>query len=807
MAGDPRSVPRRLAPEELRRRCDLSAAGFATTEELADPGELHGQSRAVEAIRFGVGIRAEGFNLYAMGPAGHGRHTTVQRLLAERAAREPMPADWCYVFNFDAGHRPCRLELPAGRAPRFRQDMRQLVEDLQAGIPASFETDEYRARRQEIETEFNERQEHAVSAIGDKARNEGIALLRTPSGFAFAPMEKDAVMQPDRFHALPEAEQKRLEATIARLQEELEGVIQEVPKWRREAQRKLRELNRQVTHSAVDSLIRELKAGYADLPQVGRYLARVQEDVLDHAEYFRHTKEGEQPTLFGIPLRVEPGESPLKRYQVNVLVEHSRPDGAPVVHEDNPNYANLVGRIEHVAQMGTLVTDFTLIKAGALHRANGGYLVLDTLKVLLQPFAWEALKRALRSREVRVESPAQALGLISTVSLEPEPIPLDLKVVLVGERMLYYLLYEYDAEFRELFKVASDFEEDTGRDATSELAHARTIANLARAEKLRPLARAAVERVIEQASRHAGDAEKLSLQLRGIADLLRETDYWAQAAGRAVALAEDVERAREARERRQDRVRERLREETLRETLLVATSGARTGQVNALAVLALGGFAFGMPHRITARVRLGGGKVVDIEREAELGGPIHSKGVLILSGYLSGRYAARHPLSLSASLVFEQSYSGVEGDSASSAELYALLSALAEAPLAQSLAVTGSVNQHGDIQAIGGVNEKIEGFFDLCRARGFDGSHGALIPAANVKHLMLREDVVRAVADGQFHIHAVDHVDQGIEILTGLPAADVNRRVEARLIEFAERARATGPSEGRRKQWRARPPK
>jgi lon-related putative ATP-dependent protease len=794
-----------LAPERLRRRCDLSAAGFSTTDELTDPSGIFAQERAVDAIRFGIGIRAEGYNLYAMGPEGHGRHTAVRQLLAERAAGEPMPPDWCYVFNFETPHRPARLELPAGRAPQFGADMRRLVEDLQAGIPAAFETDEYRARRQEIETEFNERQEHAVSAIGEKARKEGVALVRTPSGFAFAPMHEDAVMEPERFRALPQAEQQRVEALIARLQEELEAVIQDVPKWRREAQRKLRELHRQVTRTAVRSLLAELRTEYAALPQALAYLEKVEEDVLDHAEFFRQPKEGEPPTLFGIPLgRAEPGESPLKRYQVNVLVEHAKPDGAPVVYEDNPNLGNLVGRIEHVAQMGMLLTDFTLIKPGALHRANGGYLVLDALKVLQQPFAWEALKRALRSREARAESPAQMLGLISTVSLEPEPIPLALKVVLVGDRFLYYLLYEYDAEFRELFKVAGDFDEDTERGAASEAAHARMIARLARKDRLPPLERAAVERVIEHASRHAGDAERLSLQMRDIADLLREASYFAQEGGRALTGAADVRRAIQAREQRADRVRQRLQREVLRGTLLVATGGERIGQVNGLSVLQLGGFAFGMPHRITARVRLGGGKVVDIEREVELGGPIHSKGVLILSGFLAGRYAAKQPLSLSASLVFEQSYSGVEGDSASSAELYALLSAIAEVPLRQGFAVTGSVNQHGDVQAIGGVNEKIEGFFDVCRQRGLDGAQGVLIPASNVKHLMLRDDVVEAVAAGKFAVYPVETIDQGLEILTGMPATEVNRRVEARLVDFAARARAQSAAESRRKEWRAR---
>ncbi len=808
---------RPLPAAELCRRCDPEQFKFDTTDELEDLGEALGQARAVEAIRFGIGIRREGYNLFAMGPEGLGRRTVVQRFLEQQAASEPVPADWCYVFNFETPHKPRSLELPAGRAPKFRESMQRLVEDLRAGIPAAFETDEYRARRQEIESTFSERQDQAVGAVGEHAKKEGIALLRTPAGFGFAPMHDGEVMGPQEFHKLPEAEQKRLEEAIAALQEELESVLHDVPKWRREAQRALRELNRKVTATAVGSLMEEVRNEYDPLPQVREYLAALQEDVLNHAETFQQAREGEQPTLFGIPVgQPEDSDAAFRRYRVNVLIEHAEAKGAPIVYEDNPTHDNLVGRIEHIAQMGTLVTDFTLIKAGAFHRANGGYLILDALKVLQQPFAWEALKRALRSREIRTESLGQALSLISTVSLAPEPIPLDVKIVLIGQRFIYYLLHAYDPEFAELFKVAADFDEDMARDAQSDLLYARVIATLVRKEKLRPFDRGAVARVIERGARDAGDAHKLSVQMRALNDLLREADYWASTERRAVVSAADVQRAVDALERRSDRIRNRLQEEILRGTLLIDTRGERIGQVNGLAVMRLGSYAFGQPHRITARVRLGGGKVVDIERESELGGPIHSKGVLILSGFLAGRYAVNRPLSLAASLVFEQSYGGVEGDSASSAELYALLSALAEAPLKQSLAVTGSVNQHGEVQAIGGVNEKIEGFFDVCRARGLSGEQGVLIPEANVKHLMLRHDVVKAVAAGSFHVYPVATIDQGLEILTGLPAGErgpggqfaegsVNARVEHRLVDYAERLRALAPGAAARKEWRKAP--
>ncbi|MDH3318300.1 MAG: AAA family ATPase [Betaproteobacteria bacterium] len=782
-----------LPASALRRRCDPQRLGFATTAALQGLERAPGQARAESSLAFGIGMRREGYHLFAMGPEGYGRHSLVRARLEEEARRREAPADWCYVFNFDAPHRPRALKLPAGRANAFRDAMARLVEELAAAIAAAFETDEYRNRHREIETELAERQERALNDLGARARGDGIALVRTPSGFGFGPFSKagDGVMEPEEFGKLEAAAQQRFEKRIGELQKELGDLLHQMPKWRREALDRMRGLDRDVTRAAVNSLIDELKATYAALPHVQEYLERVKADTLANAAVFRQAKDGEAPTLFGIPLpRPEGSEGPFRRYAVNVLIEHSGASGAPVVTEDHPSHAALIGRIEHVAQMGALVTDFTLIRAGALHRANGGYLVLDALKVLTQPYAWEALKRALRARAIDVRTLGQELGILSTVSLEPEPIPLDVKLVLVGERHLYYLLHAWDPEFAELFKVAVDFEEDMPRGDDDDARFARLIAGCVAREKLRPLDAAAAARVIEHQARDAGDAHKLSVRMQGLVDLLREADYWTGVAGRETVGVEDVRKAIDAQVARADRLRERLKETIVRGTLLIDTAGSRVAQVNALAVLQLGDFAFGSPHRITSRVRLGSAGVVDIERESELGGPIHSKGVLILSGYLAGRYMPTKPLSLSASLVFEQSYGGVEGDSASSAELYALLSALAGAPLKQSLAVTGSVNQHGDVQAIGSVNEKIEGFFDLCRARGLTGEQGVLIPQANVMHLMLREDVVQAVEEGRFAVYAVRSVDEGVELLTGVPAEEIHARVEARLAEFAAKARA-----------------
>jgi predicted ATP-dependent protease len=794
------TAPVDLPPERLRRRCDPAQFPFATTAELDDLDEALGQQRATAALRFGIDIRREGYHLFAMGSEGSGRHTIVRRHAEAQAKAGPAPADWCYVFDFAQPNRPRALRLPTGKAAGFRDAMARLVVELRTAIPAAFETDEYRAQRQALEEEFGERQEQAIAGVRQHAEQQGATLLRTPAGFAFAPVRDGEAMATEAFDKLPQAEQERITATIEALQTELEQVIRELPKWRRQAQQKLRELNRTVTQAAVENLIEELEAAYADLPAVVDHLHKVRHDVLDHAEQF-HARESEAPTLFGLPLpRPDGAESVFRRYAVNVLVDHSGSPGAPVVYEDHPTHDNLVGRIDHVAQMGTLVTDFSLIKAGALHRANGGYLILDARQVLGQPFAWEALKRALRSREIRTESLGQVLSLVSTISLQPEPIPLDAKVVLVGERLLYYLLHALDPDFAHLFKVVVDFDNEVDAGPGADLQYARMLAGIARRDGLLPFDRGAVAAVVEQGSRMVGDARKLSVHMRAVADLLREADYWAGAAGRKAVAAADVHAAIAAQRQRSDRLQSRQREAVLRGLQRIDTQGRRTGQVNGLSVVQLGDHAFGHPNRITARVRVGGGKVVDIEREVELGGPIHSKGVLILGGFLAGRYAQDRPLSLAATLVFEQSYGGVEGDSASSAELYALLSALAGLPLRQDLAVTGSVDQLGEVQAIGGVNEKIEGFFAVCRERGLTGDQGVLIPAANVQHLALLPEVVQAVAEGRFHVWAVATIDAGLELLTGVPAGErdaagrfpadsVNGRVERRLLEFADHRR------------------
>jgi len=802
-----------LRASALYRTIPVAALPFRTTKELPAPTETLGQDRAVEALKFGVGMREDGYNLFVLGPPGTGRHTLVRQVLHDRAGSGAAPCDWIYVYNFVQAHRPRALSLPRGRAKRFAQDMDGMVAELKAAIPAVFESDEYRTRRQTVEEEFKERQESAFQAVQEEARKRGLALIRTPTGLALAPVKDDEVMAPEVFRKLPGPVRKQLEQDIGEMQARLMRTLEELPQWQAEYRRRLRELMQEVTDVVVASTMRGLQEKYMDLENVSNYLGEVARDVTQHVDLFLPGEGGGgQMTMVDgmmVPAAAagEAREGALQRYKVNALVANDGNPGAPVVTEDLPTQPNLVGRVEYRQEFGALTTDFTRIMPGALHRANGGYLMLDALKLLQQPLAWDALKRALESRTIKIESPAQMLSLISTVSLEPEPIPLDVKVVLIGERRLYYLLAQLDPDFNQLFKVAVDFEEELPRSDDNALAYARLIAKQAQARGLRHLRRPAVARLLEHASRLAGDNERLSLEVGRVDDLMREANYFAAENGHEAIERADVDQAIAAQIRRADRIREKSQEMILRQTVLIDTDGEAVGQINGLAVLSVGNFAFGRPSRISARVRMGSGEVVDIERRVELGGPLHSKGVLILSSFLASRFSDRYPLSLSASLVFEQSYGGVDGDSASSTELYALLSALSRLPIRQSLAVTGSVNQFGRVQAIGGVNEKIEGFFDICRARGLTGRQGVLIPEANVKHLMLRDDVVEAARTGRFHVYPVATIDEGIELLTGTPAgaprADgsyppgtVNRLVLDRLAEFAEQRRKFGARDG-----------
>jgi len=787
-----------LLPQQLYRVCDCEEFHFKTTDDLAPLDNIPGQERALEALAFGAEMPHADYHIYLLGAPGTGRHLSAGRLFGEKARGLPTPPDWVYVHNFKVPHAPQAIALPPGRGPAFADALRDLVNDVRTAVPAVFEREENQRRIQAIEEEFRRKQESAFEGVSQRAQAEGLALMRTQQGFAFAPVKGGEVVPPDAYAKLPEEERAGFQQKIHTLQALLQEVIREVPKWDKERRVALQALHHEMIAEATAYPVGEVRAAVADVPAALSFLDQLRADLIQH---FPQLLAGEQQAAAEpgqpAPLGVVQG---LRRYEANVLVSNRPESGAPVVYEDNPTLLNLMGRAEHVALMGTLVTDFTLIKAGALHRANGGFLILDAEKLLTQPFAWEALKRNLKAGHIAIESPAQYASLVATVSLTPEPIPLKVRIALVGSPLIFHLLQQHDPEFAAMFKVAADFGDSMNRSKASDESFARLIATMVKQGGLRPFDVNGVARLIEESSRQAEDSQKLSLHLQDLWDLVREADFFAAQAGAKLVGKAEVAAAVAARIRRADRIREASHEAITRQILLVDTQGSAIGQINGLSVLQLGRFSFGKPSRITVAVRMGQGRVVDIEREVNLGGPLHSKGVLILQGFLAERFLPGQPLSLSASLVFEQSYGGVDGDSASSAELYALLSALAELPIDQGLAVTGSVNQKGQVQAIGGVNEKIEGFFDICRARGLTGKQGVLIPKSNIVHLMLREDVVTAAANAEFHIYPIATIEEGIERLTGRPAGErdaagnypadsVFGLVEARFKSFAEARR------------------
>jgi len=781
-----------LDPSQLYKPCNVGQLKFSSTEELEDIDIAVGQQRAVDAVKFGIHMHKDGYNIFAMAPSGTGKLTTIRQLVEHEASRQDIPSDWCYVNNFSQPAKPTAIKFMPGQGKAFKHDMTQLIDELSIAIPAAFDGDEYRSRAGELESASRQREITELSQLREEAAAAHIMLIETATGYAFSPAdENNEIISPEQFNKLDKDKQHEIQKTIFELQERLAKLLKNFPIWRKETKRKLQALNREVAAQAVNHSIDDLIEKYGKQEAVLKYLNDVQKDIIDHVLDFLPRSEKM------LPFMELPQESnPLKRYSVNLIVDFSGKKSAPVIYEDHPNYTNLVGRIDHQAYMGSLVTDFTMIKPGVLHKANGGYLIIDARKLLVQPYAWDTLKRTLQAGEIRIESLERALSLISASSLEPEPIPLNLKLILMGEPLIYYLLSQYDPEFHDLFKIAADFDESVSRQ-DGDHDYARLLATIARREKLRPLSQNAVARVIEHSARMAGDAEKLLTHLRSIKDLLTESDYWAENNGHEQIANSDVQQAIDHKMHRLDKLREKLYENIHRGTVLIDTEGKVIGQVNGLSVLQLGEFSFGQPSRITATTRLGSGKVVDIERETELGGAIHSKGVLILSSFIASRYSRKAPFSVAASLVFEQSYGHVEGDSASLAELCAILSSIAQVPLRQDLAITGSVNQLGNVQPIGGVNEKIEGFFDICAKKGLTGTQGVIIPATNIKHLMLRWDVVHAAQSGQFSIYAVTTADEALELLAGTeagaineqgsyPAESFNGQVEAQLLQFTK---------------------
>ncbi len=791
-----------LKPDQLRKACLPESLPFDATDELTPLEEIVAQGRAVQAIGFGVGIRGAGFNLFVLGAPGTGKTTAIKRLLAREASTLPTPPDWCYVNNFADPQCPRALRLPPGRARIFQTDCERLLDELKVGVPRAFESEAYEQHRRTILEELQKQTSTELEGLQGRAEALGFGLVKTASGFVIVPILRGKPLKPEGFEALDEESKRQVNLKSEEVQKDLAATLRRIRELEREAKNRLDAFDREVATSAVDHLIEDVKERYADHREVQAHFEAMREDVIANVDLFRRGQEG-APGPAELVAMMQPGRDPFDRYRVNVLIEQVRDGGAPVVVESHPTCQNLLGRIEHQVHMGALYTNFMMARAGALHQANGGFLVLEALELLKQFLAWDTLKRTLKNRRIKIEEPGEQFRLFSTVTLEPEPIPLDVKVVLIGSPWLYYLLHAYEPEFRELFKVQVEFSEYVARTPENILAFARLLATCCREEGLKPFERSAVAKLVEHSSRLVEDQERLATTFSDLLDVAREASFWAGQNEHNRVTAGDVQRAIEAKIRRSNRLEERLQELITEGTLLVDTAGAVVGQVNGIAVIPLGEYHFGKPSRITARTFLGRGGIIDIAREARMGGKIHSKGVLILSGYLGGRYVQQVPLTLSASIAFEQLYEEVEGDSASSAELYAILSSLSGLPISQGLAVTGSVNQQGEVQAIGAVNAKIEGFFDVCRARGLTGEQGVLIPASNVRHLMLREDVVEAVAAGQFHVFPIHTIDEGTALLTGLeagergpdgtfPEGSLNALVQERLREMAEQARAYG---------------
>ncbi|MBI2322028.1 MAG: AAA family ATPase, partial [Chloroflexi bacterium] len=802
MASDEASARGELAPERLRRACDAEGFACETTADLRAAEGLIGQPRATAALTFALGMPDRGYHIFVAGATGVGKMTAVNAFLAEAARTRPTPDDWCYVYSFRDPERPRALRLPPGLGQQLKRDLDHLLATAQRQLPRAFESDEYTRRRDAVTKGFEEEREGRLALLGDRARAEGFLLQATPMGLLLVPLIAGRPMREEEFAALTPELRDSWQRRRGQLEDEIAAAMKAIRQRERDVREELDRLDHDVALYAVGGLLEDLTERYAGFPAVVEYLAALRDDMANQLDLFRPLPEG-VPAMAAA--QVWQREQALRRYQVNVVVDRGGVQGAPVVHEMHPTYQNLIGRIDKEAQFGLLVTDFTLVRAGALHQANGGYLVLEAQDVLRQPLAWDGLKRALRNRSVAIEEAADWLGMATVRTLRPETVPLDLKVVLVGEPYIYYLLHALDPDFRELFGVRADFDLRIPRTPESEAKYAEFVCRLCVEEQLRPFDRRALALIVEHGARLAEDQDKLSARFGSLADLIREANYWAGQAGATTVTAAHVQQGLEQQVYRSSMVEERIRELIARGTLHVDVEGAAVGQVNGLAVHTMADYSFGRPSRITAAVGVGREGVLDIEREAELGGKVHRKGVLILAGFLIDRFAQAQPLTLHARLAFEQSYEEVEGDSASSAELYALLSRLADAPIRQGLAVTGSVDQRGRIQAIGGVNEKIEGFFAVCKANGLTGEQGVLIPASNVSHLMLKQEVIDAVQAGRFHIYAVGTVDEGIELLTGLPAGarqpdgsypegSINGHIAARMREMAQALRAAlGP--------------
>ena len=764
-----------LTVEQLYKKCDTSKFDFNSTADLEERLSALGQDRAISAVELGINIKSKGYNLFCFGPEGTGKMSLVKRILEKESKLRPTPDDWAYVYNFEEPHKPIAINFTAGTAGEFAKDIDGLIAELSTALPAIMDSDEYKAAVEIIRQKYKSKKEEYIKILQKKAKGKSVSLLHMPVGLVVAPVKDGEVLSPEAFEQLSDEEKQQITDDLNAMQAEIENTAQDLPQWEEKQRQEIDRLREKLAKNIISSPVDTLRKKYKPYKPATDFLKSIQNNILENIDDFMPSPEvqntgGEEDALSLLLNRMNKNEEDkFAKFKVNVIVKHVPDSGAPIVLLDHPTQGNLVGKVERIQQYGALLTDFTLIKAGALHQANGGFLLIDARKLLMQPFAWDSLKRALASKSVKIETPGDETSF-TTISLDPEPIPLDVKVILTGNEELYELLSERDPDFSDYFKVEADFGVVMDRTEENELEYAKLIGSLTKKKNLRSLNKQAVAKVIEYASRLADDSEKLTAHISSIGDLLREADYWARVSNSKQIGKNHIIQAISAQIYRSDRINKAMLEQIDKGTILMDVKGKRVGQINGLVVYNFSRNSFGKPARITAQVRMGNGEFIDIEREIEMSGPIHTKGVLILQALLSNRFAKRKPLSLSASVVFEQSYGGVDGDSASSTEYYCLLSAIADLPIKQNIAVTGSINQFGEIQPIGGVNEKIEGFFEVCKHDGLTGDQGVIIPRTNIGNLMLKEEILEAVENGLFHVYAVDTVDDGIEILTGKKA-------------------------------------
>jgi lon-related putative ATP-dependent protease len=787
-----------LPAEKLRLVCNVNLMPCETTRELTPLQEIIGQERAVRALKFGLGIKEHGFNVYVAGYPGTGRTTAVKNFLEDIARKQPAPSDWCYVNNFSNEYEPKAIKLPSGKGKEFQKDMKDFIEGSRRALTKAFQSEDYAKKREATIAEVEHQRQQLINQLNTAAQKADFMIQSTHVGLILIPLIKGKPISDQELMALSPKVRDQIQQKRDKLESELRSAMRQFVDMDAKIHEELDRMNRDVALYAVGHLVADLAEKHKDIPDVATYLKDVQSNILDNlSQFIKGPEEQQSQTPFPVPWM---REVPFRDYDVNVLVDNSNVKGAPVIMESNPTYQNLFGKVEKEAQFGALITDFTMIRSGSLHKANGGYLILPVQELLVNPFSYESLKRALKSEHIVIEEAEERLGFATTKSLKPQPIPLSIKVILIGDPYLYQQLYVLDMEFNQLFKVKADFDTTMDRTDKNVEQYAAFVCALCEKESLKHLDGSGLAKLIEHSSRLAEDQQKLSTRFANVADIIREANFYATQENSDSVNGTHVKKAIEEKIYRSKLIQEKIQEMIKRGFLLIDTDAENVGQVNGLSVIELDDFEFGVPSRVTASVGLGREGVIDIEREAKMGGPIHTKGVLILSGYLNEKYAQDRPLSLSARLVFEQNYEGVEGDSASSTELYSILSALSGLPIKQNLAVTGSVNQKGEVQAIGGVNEKIEGFFEVCKAKGFTGKQGVMIPESNVQNLMLKEEIVEAVKTGKFHIYPVKTIDEGIEILTGIKAGErqkdgtfengtVNYSVDKRLREMAEKLR------------------